>query len=175
MNRWSKKHAGAKWWGWLCAAALAVGLGGCLTSKGGGGGGEGVDLSEAWQPEPVALRIYPSTRFVNEGDVTLLEARVELFDQMGDSVKASGRLRFELYASGYAPGIDVGRLLFSWDLALTRLEDQRRYYDPVTRSYLLRLRLDSREISRRQVLLRVTFEPSDEERLTDEQVIRVEW
>ncbi|MEO1235551.1 MAG: hypothetical protein AAFX76_02055 [Planctomycetota bacterium] len=112
---------------------------------------------------------------MREFETPLLEARVELFDEMGDSVKASGRVRFELFAAGFSPGIDVGRLLYSWDITLTSLEDQRRYYDPITRSYLLRLRLDSSAVSRRQVLLRVTFQPDGDTRLVDEQPIRLEW
>ncbi|MEM9417491.1 MAG: hypothetical protein AAGA25_00370 [Planctomycetota bacterium] len=128
-----------------------------------------------WQPKAVALRIYPSTRFVREQDTPMLEARIEMFDQMGDSIKASGQLRFELFAAGHAPGIDVGRLLYSWDIGLLTLEDQQRYYDPITRAYLLRLRLDSTGITRREVLLRVTFQVGDEARLIDEQPVRINW
>lgn len=136
----------------------------------------GEDTAEAgWQPEAVALRIYPSTRFVREQGTPMLEARIEMFDQMGDSIKASGQLRFELFAAGHAPGIDVGRLLYSWDIALMGLEEQQRYYDPITRAYLLRLRLDSASITRREVLLRVTFQAGDEARLIDEQPVRITW
>ena len=128
-----------------------------------------------WQPKAVALRIYPSTRFVREQDTPILEARIEMFDQMGDSIKASGQLRFELFAAGHAPGIDVGRLLYSWDIDLLTLDEQKRYYDPITRAYLLRLRLDSSAITRREVLLRVTFQVGDEARLIDEQPVRINW
>ncbi|MEM1108723.1 MAG: hypothetical protein AAGH99_08540 [Planctomycetota bacterium] len=105
----------------------------------------------------------------------MLEARVETFDQMGDSIKASGQLRFELFAAGHAPGIDVGRLLYSWDIGLAGLEEQKKYYDPITRAYLFRLRLDSAAITRREVLLRVTFQAGEEARLIDEQPVRINW
>jgi len=153
---------------WLC-------LGGCVAPKGPSPRGESSGDDGIWHPETVALRIYPSTRFVREDGVAMLEARVELFDQMGDSIKASGDVRFELFAAGYAPGIDVGRLLYSWDVSLQTLGDQKRYYDPITRGYLLRLRLDSLEITRREVLLRVTFQPPGGGRLIDEQTVRVNW
>jgi len=133
------------------------------------------DIETGWQPEAVAMRIYPSTRFVREQNTPMLEARIEMFDQMGDSIKASGRLRFELFAASNAPGIEAGRLLYSWDIGLLGLEEQQRYYDPITRAYLLRLRLDEVSITRRQVLLRVTFQSGNDARLTDEQPVRIAW
>ena len=153
---------------------------GCVQRKGGGGGGGGggeaaVDLADAWQPSPESLRIYPSTRFIREADMPLLEARIELIDAMGDSIKASGRARFELRASGENPGVREGRLLYSWDIDITDLEDHRRYYDPITRTYLLRLQLTDAALTRRQVLLRVTFQPVTGERLSDEQPVRLAW
>lgn len=164
----------------LAGLSVALVAGGCMQPKAqvptavGAGDGE-VSPAESWQPEPVALRIYPSTRFVREGGTTLLEARIELFDAMGDSIKSSGAVRFELFAAGFAPGIDVGRLLYSWDIGLASLEDHQRYYDPITRGYLLRLRLDSAQITRREVLLRVTFQPAEGMRLIDEKPVRINW
>jgi hypothetical protein len=161
----------------VCWLALLPGLvPGCMQAKGAGPVEHDADAAwaEAWVPRPVALRIYPSTRFVNEGDTTLLEARIELFDQMGDSIKSSGQLRFELHGGGTA-GLDTGRLLYSWEVALADLEDQRQYYDPIVRGYLMRLRLDSDQISRSRVELRVTFQPVLGERLTDAQPVRISW
>ena len=153
------------------------GVGGCVQAKGGvGASGEGeVALAEAWAPRPEGLRIYPSTRFVREGDTPLLEARIELLDAMGDSIKASSRTRFELRAAGENPGVEEGRLLYSWDVAIASLEDQRDYYDPVTRAYLIRLRLTDDQITQRQVVLRVTLETVDGRRLSDEQPVRIHW
>jgi hypothetical protein len=156
---------------------MAVGLAGCVQPKGGPPEDSPGDLGgeEVWTPRPVALRIYPATRFVRERDFTLLEARIELFDPMGDSIKSSGRTRFELFAADPAPGIDVGRLLYSWDITLSTEDDQRRYYDPITRSYLVRLRLDSAQVTRRPVLLRVTFQPPTGQRLVAEGPVRINW
>ena len=168
--------------GWLLAAGGAGGAAlltaaGCVQAKGGDAarGGADVLLVEAWQPRAESLRIYPSTRFVQERDTPLLEARVELLDAMGDSIKGSGRARFELRAAGENPGLEEGRLLYSWDVAITTLEDQRDYYDPVTRAYLLRLRLTDAAITQRQVLLRVSLETVDGRRLTDAQPVRIDW
>ncbi len=150
------------------------GSGGPAGSGGGSGGGEG-GLGSAWEPGVAGLRIYPSTRFIKEKDTSLLEARIELLDEMGDSIKASGQLRFELRGAGQRPGVEEGRLLYSWDITIATLDDQRRYYDPITRSYLLRLRLSNAAITQRQVVLRVTFQPVDGVRMTDEQPVRINW
>ena len=157
----------------LLPLALAIG---CVEPKGGGGpiGGE-VSLDGAWEAAPVAMRIYPSTRFVREKGVPMLEARIELFDEMGDSIKSSGHVRFELFAAGDAPGIDTGQMLYSWDIPLVDLEDQRQYYDPITRGYLLRLETRSTAVAEQQVLLRAMFQPPEGERLTDEQPVRARW
>ncbi len=145
---------------------------GCESKGYDGGGANSAAMDGAWLPRPVAIRIYPSTRFVRDQGVPLLEARFELFDAMGDSLKSSGQVRFELFASAAAPGVEVGRLLYSWDLTLTDLEDQRRYYDPITRGYLMRLRMESPRVQRGGVMLRTTFQPPTGQRLVDEKAVR---
>lgn len=158
----------------LGAGCLLMGAGlvsGCLSSKGQGPVAVSETMADVWEPAVRSIRIYPSTRFVTEAGQPLLEARVELFDEMGDSIKSSGSLRFELFAAGHAPGIEVGRLLYSWDVSLLSLEDQQRYYDPITRGYLFRLRLDSAEVTRREVLLRATVQPPTGERMVDEKQV----
>lgn len=112
-----------------------------------------------WRPRPVGARVYPSTRFVREGRDALLEARVELTDEMGDAVKAAGELRLDLFASDDS-GTSLGRRLYSWQVELLTLDDQQTYWDAITRTYLLRLRLDNREAARRPTVLRVSFAPA---------------
>ena len=51
-----------------------------------------------WIVRPVKMRVFPTTRFNRSGDVILLQARVELFDVMSDSVKGVGQFSFDLYA-----------------------------------------------------------------------------
>ncbi|MEM1098448.1 MAG: hypothetical protein AAGH92_06615 [Planctomycetota bacterium] len=103
-----------------------------------------------------------------EGESPLLECRIELLDAMGDPVKASGHVRCELFSStGRNDGV-LGERLYGWDVHMTRLEDQRDFYDPTVRGYLFRLKLASIEPANRPTTLRITFTPTSGAILTDE-------
>lgn len=143
---------------WCWAAAALLGLSGCAFK------GQSADVPPmldvaVWQPGPVALRIFPSTRYVQEQGQPLLEARIELLDAMGDSIKAAGQMQLELFASDPA-GLTLGRRLYLWNAAVLTLEDQREHYDPITRTYLFRLELDDLAVTQRPTVLRATFVPA---------------
>ncbi|MCC7145145.1 MAG: hypothetical protein IT443_01730 [Phycisphaeraceae bacterium] len=128
-------------------------------------------LDQPWQVRPVRMRIYPSTRFVRETDQALLEARVEFLDENGDSTKAVGEFRLELFSTARASGAEVGRRLFSWVVRMFSRQTNEIFYDPITRAYLFRLKIESLAVIRDQVLLRVTFLPAAGERMEAEAVI----
>ena len=159
---------------YLPAAMVCLMLPAGCAFKGGCRGG-GVQPGPAWQPEPVALRIYPSTRFVQQSGQAALEARIELFDQMGDSIKAAGRIRFELFATA-APGPGMrGLRLYTWNVEMLTLEDQQQYFDPITRGYLFRLKLDNLSITRRATLLHITFTQVGGLRLETQALVKTDW
>lgn len=118
-----------------------------------------------WSPRPTKLRVYPSSRFDPRGEMAVLEARIELLDEMDDSIKGVGVLHFELYAGGSAnrPGTD--RKLYAWDVSLLTLVDQRRHYDSITRGYSFRLKMDDVEAPQTATTLLVWFEPTAGKRL----------
>lgn len=153
-----------------CAAVLAVGclsLAGC-EFKGGESDPAGQLMDGYWQPWPAALRVYPSSRFVVDQDAgrTVLEARIELRDEMDDAVKASGDVRFELFASDADEDV-FERRLYRWDVQMRTLEAQRTHFDGVTRTYLFRLELGDTAPAG-QPMLRVTFTAADGRRLQAE-------
>lgn len=128
--------------------------------------------ADAWQPEPMELRFYPTTRFVMRDDTPILEARIELLDAMGDSVKAAGTVSFELVEAPNPLGGGMKRRLYSWEgIELLTLEHQRTYYDAISRGYRFHLRLDNYELSEYSTLVKVTFTPVVGERLMDQKVI----
>jgi len=132
--------------------------------------------STIWRAEPSKMRVYPSTRFVQEGDRSILEARLEMFDQMGDPIKASGTFLVELYSVDPSMGIAQGRLLFSWNAGTASLEQQREHYDPITRGYLFRLGVDNLRSAKDATLLKATFTPANgSQRLDAEAIIRPDW
>ena len=116
-----------------------------------------------WRPEPVQMRVYPSTRFVRRDGATVLEARVELFDQMADSVKSSGHFYFELYQTNTKDG--APKRVHTWHVTVQALEHQRMFYEPITRAYLFPLELRDAWSSRRTAKLRVLFTPRQGTRL----------
>lgn len=156
----------------LCAHAF-LGLG--CTFKGDTDGGYSAALDDVWRPVPVAMRIYPATRFVRDQGKVLLEARIELFDEMGDSVKAPGVVYFDLFDSQGPTGQESNQRLYTWEVQIGTLEQQTEHYDPITRGYLFRLEVDTARVARRRTLLRAVFSPVDGERVTAESYVRTDW
>ena len=145
---------------------------GCVTTGGPPPTTAPAELRDAWQPAPTGLHIYPSIRFVMEDGVPLLECRIELLDAMGDPVKASGHVKCELFAStGQRDGV-IGERLYGWDITMTRLDDQKAFYDPTVRGYLYRLKLASIAPATRSTTLRITFTPARGAVLIDEAEIQ---
>lgn len=114
-----------------------------------------------WQLTPARMRIYPSTRFINESKNGILEARIEFFDSMGDSVKAIGKIHFDLFATVHGKEPLLGQRLFTWEADLLTLAEQRRYYDPITRTYRFPLEVHSLPSARSPTMLRVSFKLMD--------------
>jgi hypothetical protein len=116
--------------------AMWLALAGCEIKGGPGLASDGAaESGDHWRIRPVAMRVYPSSGFTEYGGRHVLEARIELLDEMGDTVKGVGHFRFELFA-GEGPGQSlVGRLVENWDVAMLSLEQNRAHYDPITRTY----------------------------------------
>ncbi len=160
------------------ARAVASAVGVCLAVSGcvwKGGVRHATDrvLPQAWAYEPRRMRVYPSTRFVQDDQRPILEARIELTDEMGDSIKGVGRFRLELFARGIAGNPGVGQRLYSWDVSTTTLADQYRYYDPITRAYLFRLKLDEAITAQTQTVVQVMFISPQGKRLETQAVLPI--
>ena len=112
---------------------------------------------QVWKVVPVRMRVYPSTRFVESEGFSILEARVELFDAMGDSVKGVGKFRIEIFDRPRGGNPGVGQRRYSWEVSALTLADQHRYYDTITRSYLFRLKLEDQATAHRETVLQVIF------------------
>lgn len=106
---------------------------------------EGLANGERWPFVPAAVRVHPFTT-LKAGDASepmVLEARIEMVDAAGDVTKGVGELRFELYLLG-ATAQDAGkeRQLMRWDASLVTIEQNQRHYDPITRTYSFKLKLE---------------------------------
>jgi hypothetical protein len=161
--------------GWIVHLAGIAALGAALASGGcdaislkGADADAGALEGDAWPFRPAAMRIHPFTAIERdeEAEALVLEARVELRDQLGDTTKGVGDFRFELYArEPEASQQGERRRLAVWDAPLQTLEQNRRHYDPVTHSYLFRLRLPQRPPEDRRLELLAQFSPRRGQRL----------
>lgn len=138
---------------------------------------------QMWQIVPVRIRVYPSSHFTRDQDQLILEARIELFDEMGDSVKGAGIWHFELYAHEQTGELSPSgivtsstrrpiaaprasdELLYSWDVTMLSLDQNQRFYDPITRTYLFRLNLEDGSTSPTAVKVHIIFTRPDGKRL----------
>lgn len=118
-----------------------------------------------WQLQPVRMRLFPVSGLVRDGGQRLLSARLEFVDEMDDTLKAVGDLRLELIDGNPQSDGAGGRRIASWDVALRTLEQQKALYDPITRTYHLRLRVDDTVPATGTVQLQATYIPPQGRRL----------
>ncbi len=124
------------------------------------------DSTGAWQPQPVVMRVFPGGGLRQQNGQWQLEVRLELLDAMGDAVKASGEYRFELlsrFRLGEAAG---GDRLAEWEVAVLSLEQHRKRYDPITRTYEFTLNLEAVPPVDEPMLMTVIFAPVQGNRLS---------
>ena len=161
----------------LGVVSLGLVLGGCVW-KGGDDAGNRVrfeDSGDIWMVKPVRMRVYPSTQFIQDDTGrSVLEARIELIDDMGDSVKGVGKFRLELLSRSRTTDVGVGQRLYSWNVSATTLEEQIKYYDSITRAYCFHLNLDEDRSAKRDTYLHVMFTTTDGRRLATETSLPVD-
>jgi len=131
------------------------------------------EQGDHWRPEVTGVRIYPSSRFARVDQQLIVEARVELLDEMGDSTKSSGMVQIQLSTTGRVSGSAEARQLYKWDINLETLQDQKTYYDPITRSYLFRLKMDQESAPQVPTLLQVIFTRPNGQQLSGQATLPV--
>lgn len=121
---------------------------------------------------PHEVRIHPFTgrTFDEEGGIRGIEVRVEARDAYGDSTKAFGQFRFELYAwRPDRPDAQGGRVA-AWTEDLFDARTNVKHWDMIAKRYQFRL-LGERSIPvGRKYVLVVYFDSPFTERLRDEYV-----
>jgi hypothetical protein len=122
-------------------------------------GGEPV----AWPFRPVEMRIHPLTRLAtDEDEAVYLEVRIEFRDADGHTTRGLGELIVALHTGGLG-----NALIDSWRQDLTDLSVNAQRFDDVTRTYLLRLRVDPANMPVRPEL-RAVYHAADGRVLTAE-------
>lgn len=162
-----------------------------MTYKGGRPSNDVLSDQTPWPFRPASIRLHPFTQISQTelgvasdseqaksqaknpdqkaGVMLMVDARVELLDQLGDVTKGVGSFRFELYdvgASAAHQGEDLR--LQKWEAPLLTLEQNERLYDSITRTYWFRLPLDEAPPANRPLKLAVQFTDQAQHRLMSE-------
>jgi hypothetical protein len=104
-----------------------------------------------------------------------IEVRVQPIDQFGDPTKAVGSFRIELFAYQYKTLQKQGRRLGHWFVSVLDAESNRKYYDPIDRSYVFPLLWEEALGQGMAVIVQATFYPPGgfEEKLIAQRVIKI--
>ncbi|MAE67947.1 MAG: hypothetical protein CMJ18_27145 [Phycisphaeraceae bacterium] len=157
-----EQTCGAARYGGAAALILLAVASGCQFKGRSGAGAKA--SADTWRITPVRLRVYPTTRFDDAESERVLIARLELLDEMDDPLKCVGSFHLELHA-----GVDVHRRrLAAWHVPVLSMQQQRRYYDSISRTYRLPLQIVESPPPKRKLLLRARFTPVDAPRVTTE-------
>jgi hypothetical protein len=104
-----------------------------------------------------------------------LEVRLQPLDQFGDPTKAVGQYRIEMFAYRRLSGEQRGDRLAQWYVPVLDLESNRKYYDPVDRSYVFPLLWNAPVEPGTPVIIQVTYFPPGgfQEKLFAQRVIKI--
>jgi len=120
-----------------------------------------------WPFRPVAMRIHPFTSLELGPRSSVIEARLELIDPVGDVTKGVGAMRFELYAEPPTESRQgQGRRLYTWDASIAALEENQAHWDSITRTYHFTLKLPERPARQQRLRLHVQFDSTAGRRMT---------
>ncbi|HEV7302137.1 MAG TPA: hypothetical protein VGN72_22560 [Tepidisphaeraceae bacterium] len=120
----------------LCVVLLSLCLCSCKSSPR-AAGGRG-DLFRA-----TGMRVHPiftgAKDWTNDGSPDGIEALVELTDQFGDPIKASGQVVFELFQFRRYNADPRGQPLQTWTMSIRTLKEQREHWRRIGSAYAFQL------------------------------------
>jgi hypothetical protein len=164
------------------STALAAALAGLALAAGCNGppSASGVQPAGARPvPYPVSLllpkdvRIHPFTgtrTFDEAGGVKGVEVRIEAIDHYGDSTKAFGDFRFELYTYRSNNPDPKDQRIAVWEVPLGDAEQNLIHWDNITRTYKFKLQWDQSIPVGQRFVLATVFSSPFTERLFAERV-----
>ncbi|MCK4626575.1 MAG: hypothetical protein KAV00_14745 [Phycisphaerae bacterium] len=91
---------------------------------------------------PTQIRIHPFTglrAFSDKGDIKGLDVRIEAIDAYGDTNKAFGLFRFELYQFKPNSPDPKGPRVAVWNVNIEDFKTNRRHWNSIARTYQFKL------------------------------------
>ena len=121
---------------------------------------------------PKTVRIHPFTgaRSFGEGGMTGMDVRIEVLDAWGDSTKAFGKFRFELYDWVNTNREHKGERLAVWNRDVEDPQVNRGHWDAIQKTYNFKLGLRNPINIGHEFVLSAYFESNYGPRLFAEKV-----
>jgi len=147
----------------ISAILFALALPGCLTTKRPAINDGSVVPSPIDLTLPASIEIHPFTEartFDNAGGIKGIEMRIKAFDADGDTTKAYGDFRVEMYTHNPEASNNLGSKVATWDILLIKPKDNRRHWHEISRTYKFLLEWDDPiPVGQRYVLQAVFASP----------------
>jgi len=109
-------------------------------------------------PKAITIGFFTQTKTFETGQAGI-EVRVQPVDQFGDPTKAVGSYRIEIFQYLLRTTDPKGPRLGHWYVSVLDVESNRRYYDPIDRSYVFPLLWDGGSGKGAQFIIQVTYYP----------------
>ena len=127
-------------------------------------------------PASLVIGFFTRSRnFSGTGADEGLEVRVQPLDQFGDPTKAVGSYRIEVFLYRIRTTEKKGERLGHWFVSVLDVEANRKFYDPVDRSYVFPLLWEAPIGPGTQVIVQATYYPPGgfQEKLFAQRVIKI--
>ena len=123
---------------------------------------------------PQKIEVHPFTRIglLSEKDnIRGIDLCIRAVDSYGDATKAFGKFRFELYQFKPSSPDPKGALLAVWNENIETLNENRRYWDNISRTYRFKLAWDKQTLPGEKFVIVVIFQSKYSDRLFAQRVI----
>lgn len=127
-------------------------------------------------PTSLAIGFFTRSRdFDGQPGDDGLEVRIQALDQFGDPTKAVGSYRIEVFSYRTLTTEKRGDRLGHWYVPVLDVESNRKFYDPVDRSYVFPLLWEKPIPAGTTVIVQATFYPPEgfKQKLFAQRVIKV--
>jgi hypothetical protein len=141
-----------------------------------GGGRPAPPWATMFAPASLVIGFFTRSRdFDGAAGDDGLEVRVQPLDQFGDPTKAVGSYRIEVFRYRIRTSEKKGERLGHWFVKVLDVESNRKYYDPVDRSYVFPLLWEAPIEPGTQVIVQATYYPPGgfQEKLFAQRVIKI--
>jgi hypothetical protein len=125
-------------------------------------------------PKAITIGFFTQTKTFESGQPGI-EVRAQPLDQFGDPTKAVGSYRIEIFEYVLRTTDPKGHRIGHWYVSVLDTDSNRKYYDPIDRSYSFPLLWEGGGAKGAQFIVQVTYYPPGgfEEKIIAQRRIRI--